>query len=129
MQMFSDEWVRTLGERLKSDAEFQKKGEGFDSHFHFRVLKDPSGGLSKDVEFGMWFPTCEPLWLGPKPDGELDIILEAKAGVYSQVFKGKKNVVMALTMGAIKIKKGSLSKLTGNLGTVNRFIEVAGAVG
>jgi hypothetical protein len=128
MKMFSEEWVNALVVNLKNNEDFQKKGLGFDSNFQFKVLKDSKANLSNDIGFGMWFPTCEPFWFGTKADQDMDIILEGKAGVYAEVFSGKRNVVMALTMGTIKLKKGQLTKLTGNLGAVNQFIKVAGTV-
>lgn len=128
MKMFTQDWFNTAVEKLANDDDFQKKGQGFDSSLHFKVLKDRKAKLSKDVEFGLWVPECDKKWFGKKDPDELDIILEAKGGTIEAVFKGKKNVVMALTMGAIKLKKGSLAKLTGNLGAVNRFIEVLGSV-
>ncbi len=127
MKMFSEEWFNAVVEKLKNSEEFQKKGKGFDSNFHFKVLKDRKAKLSADMAFGMWFPTCDPCWFGKKPDDEVDIILEAKAGVLAEVLKGNRNVVMALTMGTVKLKKGQLTKLTGNLGAVNTFIKVAGS--
>ena len=128
MDLFSEEWFNTLIGKLKEDQQFQKKGRNFDSNMQFSVLKDRKVKLNSDVTFGMWFPTCEPKWFGSKPKEEVDIILEGKAGVFSDVFNGKRNVVMALTMGALKIRKGSLSKLTGNLGAVSRFVEVVGTI-
>ncbi len=128
MQIFSEEWFNKMIEKLKADEEFQKKGKGFDSFFQFKVLKDPKLKINKDIGFGMWFPSCEPCWYGVRPDAENDIILEAKAGLLAEILKGKKNVVMALTMGTLKLKKGQVTKLTGNLGAVNRFIKVAGTI-
>ena len=128
MKMFSEEWVNALAENLKKNEDFQKAGKGFDSSFQFKVLKDSKANVTNDVGFGMWFPTCDPFWHGTKADKEVDIILEAKAGIFVEVFSGKKSVVMALTMGTIKLKKGQLTKLTANLGAVNQFIKVAGAV-
>jgi len=128
MKMFSKEWVNALVENLKKNEDFQKKGKGFDSNFQFKVLKDSKANVTNDIGIGMWFPTCDPFWYGTKPDTEVDIILEAKAGIFAEVFSGKRNVVMALTMGTIKLKKGQLTKLTGNLGAVNQFIKVASEV-
>jgi len=128
MKMFSEEWAQMLAEKLKTDEVFQKNAEDFDSTLHFHVLKDPKAGLKEDVSFGMWVPSIHTFWYGPKKADEVDIFLEGKAGVYESVFKGKKNVVVALTMGAIKLKKGQVTKLTANLGAVNRFIEVAGII-
>lgn len=128
MKLFSEEWVNALVEQLKNNEDFQKKGKGFDSNFQFKVLKDSKANVINDTGFGMWFPTCDPFWYGTKADKDVDIILEAKAGVFAEVFSGKRNVVMALTMGTIKLKKGQLTKLTGNLGTVNEFIKVVGEV-
>ena len=128
MKMFTEEWLNAVVEKLKNSEEFQKKGKGFDSNFHFKVLKDRKAKVSADTAFGMWFPTCDPCWFGKKADDEVDIILEAKAGVLAEVLNGKRNVVMALTMGTVKLKKGQLTKLTGNLGAVNSFISVAGSV-
>jgi putative sterol carrier protein len=128
MKMFSEEWVNALVENLKNSEDFQKKGKGFDSNFQFKVLKDSKGNITNDMGFGMWFPTCDPCWYGTKADQEVDVILEAKAGVFAEVFSGKRNVVMALTMGTLKLKKGQLTKLTGNLGAVNEFVKVAGKV-
>ncbi len=128
MEMFTEEWFNAFAEKLKNDQEFQEKGKGFDSNLHFRVLKDRKGNLNEDVAFGMWLPTCEPYWYGDKSDDEVDIVLQAKAGTFVDVFGGKKNVVVALTTGALKLKKGNLAKLTGNLGAVNSFIKVAGTI-
>ena len=128
MNIFSEEWVNALVEKLKKSEEFQQKGKGFDSNFQFKVLKDLKARINTDTAFGMWFPTCDPFWYGKKADEEVDIMLEAKAGIFTDVFNGKKNVVMALTMGTIKLKKGQLTKLTGNLGAVNQFIKIAGEV-
>lgn len=128
MQMFSREWFDALISKVQTDEVFQKKAVGFDSHLHFKVLKDHKGKLDNDVEFGLWVPDGKPSWYGNKSASEVDIFLEGKAGTYVEVFKGKKNVVMALTMGAVKLKKGSLTKLTGNLGAVNRFIEIVGTI-
>jgi len=128
MEQFTEEWVGAVVEALKNNEDFQNKGAGFDSNIHFRVLKDRKAKLKKDTAFGMWLPTAEPSWFGSKPDEEVDIILEGKAGTYQAVFNGKRNIVAALTIGALKLKKGSLSKLTGNLGAVSKFIEVAGSV-
>jgi hypothetical protein len=128
MKMFSEEWFNAVVAALKGDDEFQQKAEGFDSNLHLKVLKDPKGGAERDMAFGMWLPSAEPNWYGPKPDEEVDIILEGKGGKFKEVFTGKKNVVMALTMGSLKLKKGSIAKLTGNLGAVSRFIEVVGSV-
>ncbi len=125
MKMFTEEWFNTLVGKLEKDADFQKKGKGFDSMLMFKVLKDRKAKISTDKTFGVWVPNCDPFWYGDKPVDEVDIILEAKAGIFASVFEGKKNVVMALSMGAIKLRKGSLSKLTGNLGAVNRFVEIA----
>ncbi|MDQ7784004.1 MAG: hypothetical protein RDU20_14065 [Desulfomonilaceae bacterium] len=128
MKMFSEEWAKMLADKLKTDESFQRKAENFDSNLHFHVLKDPKAGLKEDVSFGMWVPSIETFWYEPKKANEVDIFLEGKAGVYEAVFKGKKNVVIALTMGSIKLKKGQVTKLTGNLGAVSRFIEVAGTI-
>lgn len=128
MKMFTQDWFNAAVEKLVSDDEFQKKGQDFDSNLHFRVLKDRKAKLSKDVEFGLWLPEGDKSWFEKKDPDEVDIILEAKGSTLQAVFSGKKNVVMALTMGAIKLKKGSLAKLTGNLGAVNRFIEILGSV-
>ena len=128
MKMFTEEWLNAVVEKLKNSEEFQKKGKGFDSNFQFKVLKDRKAKINNDKAFGIWFPTCDPFWYGKKADDEVDIILEAKAGVLAEVLNGKRNVVMALTMGTIKLKKGQLTKLTGNLGAVNSFISVAGSV-
>lgn len=128
MKMFTEEWVKAFAEKLKNDQEFQEKGKGFDSNLQFIILKDPKAGVNKDTGFGMWMPTIDNFWYGIKDQNEVDIILQAKASVVQDVFKGKKNVVMALTMGSIKLKKGPLTKLTGNLGAVNRFIEVAKSI-
>jgi putative sterol carrier protein len=128
MQRFTEEWFNSVVEKLKTDAEFQEKGKGFDSSMHLRVLKDRKGKLNKDVAFGMWLPTCDPSWFGEKPIDEVDIVVEGKAGVLVDVFTGKKNVVVALSTGGLKLKKGSVSKLTGSLGAVNRFLEVIGLV-
>lgn len=128
MKIFSEEWFNGVVAALKADDDFQRKGEGFDSALHIKVLKDPKGGADKDIAFGMWLPSAEPNWYGPKPDEDVDIILEGKAGTFKEVLAGKKNVVMALTMGSLKLKKGSVAKLTGNLGAVSRFIEVLGSV-
>ena len=125
MKMFSEEWTHALAEKLKVDETFQQKAGNFDSNLHFHVLKDPKAGLSEDVSFGMWVPTVDTYWYGPKNMDEVDIFLEGKASVYQAVFEGRKNVVIALTTGAIKLKKGQVTKLTGNLGAVSRFIEVA----
>ncbi len=128
MKMFTEEWANSLAEKLKVDSTFQNKAQTFDSNLHFHVLKDPKAGVSENVGFGMWVPTVDNYWYGVKAMDEVDIFLEAKASVFQAVFEGKKNVVLALTMGAIKLKKGMLTKLTGNLGAVNRFIEVAGSI-
>ncbi|HBN26955.1 MAG TPA: hypothetical protein DD405_05760 [Desulfobacteraceae bacterium] len=128
MKLFTEEWFNAAVEKLTNDADFQKKGVGFDSNLHFKVLKDRKAKLSKDVEFGLWVPQCDKKWFGKKDPDEVDIIFEGKGGTLESVFSGKKNVVMALTMGSIKLKKGSLAKLTGNLGAVNRFIEILGSV-
>ena len=128
MKMFTQDWFNAAVEKLVSDDEFQKKGQDFDSNLHFRVLKDRKAKLSKDVEFGLWLPEGDKSWFEKKDPDEVDIVLEAKGSTLQAVFSGKKNVVMALTMGAIKLKKGSLAKLTGNLGAVNRFIEILGSV-
>ncbi len=128
MKLFTEEWFNAAAEKMANDDDFQKKGVGFDSNLHFKVLKDRKAKLSKDVEFGLWVPQIDNKWFGKKDPDEVDIILEAKGGTLESVFSGKKNVVMALTMGAIKLKKGSLAKLTGNLGAVNRFIEILGSV-
>jgi putative sterol carrier protein len=77
----------------------------------------------------MYLPSGEPSWYGEKENNDVDIIIEGKAGIYTEVLDGKKNVVMALTIGAFKLKKGSISKLTSNIGAVTRFIEVMGSVG
>ena len=128
MKMFTEEWAHSLAETLKGDTTFQQKAQSFDSNLHFHVLKDPKAGLTENVSFGMWVPTVDNYWYGAKTMDEVDIFLEAKASVFKSVFEGKKNVVLALTMGAIKLKKGMVTKLTGNLGAVNRFVEVAGSV-
>lgn len=128
MQRFTKEWFNSVVEKLKTDGEFQEKGKGFDSSMHLRVLKDRKGKLSKDVEFGMWLPTCDPYWFGEKPIDEVDIVVEGKAGVLVDVFTGKKNVVVALSTGGLKLKKGSVNKLTGSLGALNRFLDVIGLV-
>ena len=128
MERFSEEWFNKAVEKLKTDEEFQKKGEGFDSSLQLRLLKDQKGNLNKDVAFGMWLPTCDTSWYGDKPVEEVDIVIEGKAGTFVDVLSGKKNAVIALTMGALKLKKGSISKLTGNLGAVNRFLAVLGSV-
>jgi len=128
MKMFTEEWFNAFVEKLKNDQEFQEKGVGFDSSMLFRVLKDHKGNLNKDVAFGMWLPTCDPCWYGDKPNDEVDIVLQAKAGTFAAVFGGKKNVVIALTTGALKLKKGNLAKLTGNLGAVNSFVKVGGSI-
>jgi putative sterol carrier protein len=128
MKLFSEEWVNTLVENLKNSEDFQKKGKGFDSNFQFKLLKDSKANVTNDIGFGMWFPTCDPFWYGTKADMEVDIILEAKAGIFAEVFSGKRNVVMALTMGTLRLKKGQLTKLTANLGAVNQFVKVAGEV-
>ena len=128
MQRFTKEWFNSVVEKLKTDGEFQEKGKGFDSSMHLRVLKDRKGKLSKDVAFGMWLPTCDPYWFGEKPIDEVDIVVEGKAGVLVDVFTGKKNVVVALSTGGLKLKKGSVNKLTGSLGALNRFLDVIGLV-
>lgn len=125
MKMFSEQWALTLAEKLRADETFQQKAGNFDSNLHFHILKDPKAGLHEDVSFGMWVPTVDTYWYGPKSMEEVDIFLEGKAGVYQSVFQGRKNVVIALTTGAIKLKKGQVTKLTSNLGAVNRFIELA----
>lgn len=128
MKLFSEEWVNALVENLKKSEDFQKKAKGFDSSLQFKLLKDSKANIANDMGFGIWFPTCDPFWYGTKADAEVDIILEAKAGIFAEVFSGKRNVVMALTMGTLKLKKGQLTKLTGNLGAVNQFVKVAGEV-
>lgn len=128
MERFTEEWFNAVVEKLKTDSEFKEKGEGFDSSIHLRALKDRKGKLNKDVAFGMWLPTCDPYWFGEKPADEVDIIVEGKAGIFVDVFTGKKNVVVALTTGGLKLKKGSVTKLTGNLGLVTRFLDVIGMV-
>lgn len=125
--MFTEEWIKGLIASIKSDDKMQQIGQKFDSTVHFVVKKDRKGGTNSDVEFGLHVPSTEPNWIGPPPD-DVDIILEAKSGIYSEIFKGKRNVVMALTMGKLKLRKGSLKTLTGNLGVVNRFVELAGSV-
>lgn len=128
MKIFTEEWFNAYMEKLKADPEFQEKGQEFDSNMQFRVLKDRKAKLNKDVSFGMWLPTCDPCWYGDKSNNDVDIVLQGKAGTFASVFGGKKNVVMALTTGALKLKKGNLAKLTGNLGAVNCFVKVAGQV-
>jgi hypothetical protein len=134
MEMFSEEWFNAVVAALKADDEFQRKGKGYDSALHFKVLKDPKAGVDKDMAFGMWLPSAEPNWYGPRPDEDVDIILEGKGGNFKKVLTGKKNVVMdnfvtAVTMaGEIIWKKGSVAKLWSEMGTVRRFIEVLASV-
>ncbi|QCQ23056.1 hypothetical protein [Desulfoglaeba alkanexedens] len=134
MKMFSEEWFNAVVDALKADDEFQRKAEGFDSGLQFKVLKDPKAGVDKDVAFGMWLPSAEPNWYGPRPDEDVDIILEGKAGKFKEVLTAKKNVITdsfltAVTMaGEIIWKKGSMSKLSSNVGTWRRFLEVVSSV-
>jgi hypothetical protein len=133
MKMFSEEWFNAVVAALKEDDEFQRKAEGFDSGLHLKVLKDPKGGADKDMAFGMWLPSAEPNWYGPKADEDVDIILEGKAGKFKQVLMAKKNVMdsflTAVTMaGEIIWKKGSMGKLWSNMGTWRIFIEVLASV-
>jgi len=129
MSRFSRQWFEAVVEKVKNDQDLQKKGKGFDSKIHFKVLQDRKAKLSNDVSFGMYLPSGEPNWYGEPDNNDADIIIEGKAGIYTEVLDGKKNVVMALTTGAFKLKKGSIAKLTGNIGAVTRFIDVMGSVG
>jgi putative sterol carrier protein len=129
MSRFGKQWFETVVEKVKKDEDLLQKGKGFDSKIHFRVLQDRKAKLSNDVSFGMYLPSGEPNWYGETENNDVDIIIEGKAGIYTEVLDGKKNVVMALTIGAFKLKKGSIAKLTSNIGAVTRFIEVMGSVG
>jgi putative sterol carrier protein len=129
MQLFSEEWWNAVVEKLKNDEQFQQKGVDLDGNFHFKILSDSKVNVSEDAEFGLKSPSGEQHWYGPKPVTELDFVFEAKAGNFLDVVTGKKNVVIALTMGSVKLKKGGLGKLTANLGGVQRFLAVIGEVG
>jgi putative sterol carrier protein len=113
MKVFTEEWWRVVAGQFKDNEEFQKKAAELEGNFHFRVLKDPKINFNEDTELGVRIPGGEPCWVGPKPVEELDFIIEAKAGNFLEVISGKKNVVIALTMGNLKLKKGGLAKLTG----------------
>jgi putative sterol carrier protein len=128
MKVFSEEWWNAVVEKVKNDEELHIKAADLEGNFHFRVLKDPKINHDVDAELGVRIPSGESHWYGPKPADELDIIIESKGGNFLDVITGKKNVVIALTMGTLKIKKGALSKLTGNLGGVLRLLEVVGEV-
>lgn len=128
MKVFSEEWWNAVAEKMKNDEELHMKAEDLEGNFHFRVLKDPKINHDVDAECGVKIPFAESHWYGPKPADELDYIIEAKGGNFLDVITGKKNVVVALTMGTLKIKKGALSKLTGNLGGVLRLLDVIGQV-
>ncbi len=128
MKIMSPEWVNALAEKLKSDEEFQQKGKGFDSKFQFAALADPKAGANEAIYVGVNLPQADEVWFEKKPDNEVDIILEGKYGEFVNVLKGKANLLMSVTMGKLRLKKGEASKLTSYMGAVNRFIELAKSI-
>jgi putative sterol carrier protein len=113
-----------MAEALKGDAEFQQRAAGFDSKFQFISLPDSGAGVSEERACGLNLPQCDEVWLGKRSEGEVDIILEGKYGIMAKIFSsGKTNLLAALAMRSVRLRKGSAAKLTTYLGAVNRFIE------
>ncbi|KJS01640.1 MAG: hypothetical protein VR68_04560 [Peptococcaceae bacterium BRH_c4a] len=123
MKLFSREWADTMAETLKASPDFQEKAAGFDSKFQFIALPDSGAGVSEERACGINLPQCDEVWSGKRPDGEVDVILEGKYGNMAKIMAGQTNLLAALAMRSVRLKKGSAGKLTTYLGAVNIFIE------
>ncbi len=135
MEVFTEEWLNAVVEKLKNDQSFHKKAEVLfrgepllKGDYHFRVLKDAN--LTKDAAFGMRMPTCDPCWYGDKEDYEVDFIIEAKAEDFLDLFSGRMHLIEMLRMGAQKKPKQPAGitqvspQISGAMGGLSSFIEI-----
>jgi len=129
VKLFTKEWVESMAETLKNDSDFQKKAEGFDSKFQFVALSDPGAKVKEERACGINLPQCNEVWTVKRPDGEVDVILEGKYGNMAKVMLGQTNLLAAIAVRSVRLKKGSAARLTTYLGAVNIFIDDSKKIG
>jgi putative sterol carrier protein len=125
MLAFSKEWIEAIAERLKSDEEYQKAAEGFDSRFQFIVEPVPEKGVTERRAVGLKAPQCDEVWEGIRKD--VDYTLSGPYNVFYDILQGKIGATKAMVTRKIRLK-GNMTNLLKYKKAIDLFVDTLGKV-
>ena len=121
MYVFSKEWIDALAEALRSDENYQKKAEGFDSLYQFIATACPKKGVPESMACGLLLPQATETWKGIRED--VDYTMTAPYEVYYKIITGKLNAILALTTRKARVQ-GNFAKMMKYTAATNKFVEI-----
>ena len=122
----SEEWLKSLEEKLNSDARYAEIAKNWEGDLFFFI--EPAGNLKELLTFylDLWHGTCRKVDFNPRPETYPNPVFRLTASYddIAAILSGKLNPMTAMMTSKLKVK-GSLGYMMRNVPTVLDFVRVA----
>lgn len=115
MEVFSEEWVKKLGDLLNQSQEYKKAAAKWEGGLVIVDTKDPAIGLMEDkaVYLDLWHGECREAKVATEEDFErARFVLKADPFTWLDILEGRLETISAVMRGKLKLAKGSAIALT-----------------
>jgi putative sterol carrier protein len=119
----SAEWLKSLEEKLNSDARYGDIAKNWEGDLVFDIL--PEGNLKEPLKMylDLWHGKCRGVEYAPDPAkrGKPTFTLRSQYSNFSAILQGKLDPMTAMMTSKLKVE-GSLSYMMRNVPTVLDFV-------
>lgn len=131
-EVFTAAWVSAWAHELRSSEAYKKAAATWEGSILLRMTADPEHGVPDDREvfLDLWLGDCRAGRL-PK-DGDRDgaaYIIEGSAAGWRRVLGGELEPILGLMSGKLKLRRGSLARLTPYLTASKELVAAATRIG
>lgn len=125
-ELFSQSWAEGLGAELLSSAAYRQAAAGWEGSLALVSLQD---GGERAVFLDLWHGDCRSARLAVSDDLDVaDYVLAADLPVWQKVLRGELEPIFALMAGKLKLRRGSLARLTPHVLAARELVRAAARV-
>ena len=119
----SQEWLKSLEEKLNSDARYSEIAKNWEGDLVFDIL--PDGSLKEPLRMylDLWHGKCRGVEYAPDPSAHVKptFILRSPYNNFTAILQGKLDPMTAMMTSKLKVE-GSLGYMMRNVPTVLDFV-------
>lgn len=129
--LFDPEWADAWCAAIEASEAYRRDGAGWSSPLAVAITADAAAGIPE--ERAVWLDLAGGRCRGAKPaDGaqlaDTPVVIEGPPAVWARLLAGKLEPMLALTLGKLKLRRGSLATLLPHARGARELLATARAV-
>jgi len=129
LEVFTQPWAQEWARELKSSDAYRQAALKWEGSLLIEMEGEAGNGSGPAVLLDLWHGDCRGARLPlPEERESADYVIGGDAGAWRRILAGEIEPIFALMSGKLKLRRGSLAKLTPFLTAAQELVRAAGRI-